>query len=242
MLYNGNRCCATFVSIEKRCIMPPKRKFRRDEIAKAALSVIRKKGYASLTARSVAAELRSSAKVIFSSFENMEDLHKEIIAEIDMLYMQFIAEEFATGKYPPYQASSMAFIRLAKEETELFKLRYMRDRTRESFSDNSAANETILMMIQKNLGVSRENAQEINLQLWVYAHGIASMIATNYIDFELQQASNVLTKAFNGLKSQYQTKEASVEATKTPENKPPEPIPPTPRPRRRYFTYDNLDR
>ncbi|MBR4078867.1 MAG: TetR/AcrR family transcriptional regulator [Christensenellaceae bacterium] len=222
--------------------MPPKRKFKREEIAKAALSVIRKKGYTSLTARSVAAELRSSAKVIFSSFENMDDLHKEIIAEIDLLYMQFIAEEFATGKYPPYQASGMAFIRLAKEETELFKMRYMRDRTKESFGDNSAANEPIIMMIQKSLGISRENAQEINLQLWVYVHGIAAMIATNYIDFELQQASNVLTKAFNALKSQYQTNETTVETARIPENKPPEPTAPTPRPRRRYFTYDNLDR
>jgi hypothetical protein len=133
----------------------------------------------------------------------------------------------------------MAFLRLAKEETELFKMRYMRDRTKESFSDNSAANEPILMMIQNNLGTTREIAQEINLQLWVYVHGIATMIATNYIDFDLKQASNVLSKAFAGLSAQFSSADS---VRKIPDNDSPAPITPTPRPRRRYFSYDNLDR
>ena len=35
----------------------------------------------------------------------------------------------AEGKYPPYKASGMAYIRFAKEEKELFKLLFMRDRS-----------------------------------------------------------------------------------------------------------------
>ena len=52
---------------------------------------------------------------IFFQKETTAETRKEIIAEIDMLYMQFIAEEFAAGKYPAYQASGMAFIRLANQ-------------------------------------------------------------------------------------------------------------------------------
>ena len=37
----------------------------------------------------------------------------------------------SAGQYPPYKASGMAYIRFAREQRELFKLLFMRDRTNE---------------------------------------------------------------------------------------------------------------
>ena len=191
--------------------MPPKCKFTRDEIISAVLNITRRNGYDSVTARSVAAELGSSPKVIFSAFESMDELHKETIAAADMLYMQYIAEDIASGKFPPYKASGMAYIRFAKEETELFKLRFMRDRSHEAYTDETAAIEPIIVMIQQTLGLSREMALEMHLQMWIYVHGIASMIATNYLNFDMAEVSRLISESYYGLQAQYTAKQASKE-------------------------------
>ena len=54
--------------------MPPKCKFTKEQIISASLDLIRAEGYSAVTARSVAAALDSSPKVIFGAFQNMEEL------------------------------------------------------------------------------------------------------------------------------------------------------------------------
>ena len=102
--------------------MPPKFKFTRDEITNAALNVTRKNGISGLTARALAAELGCSVKPIFGLFKNMEEVGQEVFIASDLLYQNYLREDMAKGKYPPYKASGMAYIRFAKEERELFKL------------------------------------------------------------------------------------------------------------------------
>ena len=116
--------------------MPPKFKFTRDEITNAALNVTRKNGISGLTARALAAELGCSVKPIFGLFKNMEEVGQEVFIASDLLYQNYLREDMAKGKYPPYKASGMAYIRFAKEERELFKLLFMRDRSREKIEEN----------------------------------------------------------------------------------------------------------
>jgi len=186
--------------------MPPKRKFTREIIIQTVLDITREKGYSAVTARSVAEKLGASPKVIFGCFENMEELHNEALVAVDRLNQQFITEDIAKNKYPPYKASGMAYIRFAKEETELFKLLYMRDRSSEAFLGFSEQTEPLITMIRKNLGLDRKKALEMHLQMWIYVHGIASMIATNYLQFDMEDVSRLLTDAYQGLRTQYVAK------------------------------------
>ena len=55
----------------------------------------------------------------------------------------------------------------------------------------------------KNLGISEDEACVFHLELWLYVHGIATMIATNYLDWNIEFISNALTDAFEGLKYRY---------------------------------------
>ena len=89
--------------------MPPKFKFTRDEITNAALNVTRKNGISGLTARALAAELGCSVKPIFGLFKNMEEVGQEVFIASDLLYQNYLREDMAKGKYPPYKASGMAY-------------------------------------------------------------------------------------------------------------------------------------
>lgn len=183
--------------------MPPKFKFTRDEITNAALNVTRKNGISGLTARALAAELGCSVKPIFGLFKNMEEVGQEVFITSDLLYQNYLREDMAKGKYSPYKASGMAYIRFAKEERELFKLLFMRDRSREKIEENKEEIRPLMQLIQQNLGISEDEAYLFHLEMWLYVHGIATMIATSYLDWDDEFISRVLTDAYMGLKYRY---------------------------------------
>ncbi len=136
----------------------------------------------------------------------MEALKSDVIARANALYLQYLAKDMASDKYPPYKASGMAYIRFAKEEKELFKLLFMRDRTEENIQ-KSEDFEQIVSIIQKSYGFSREKAELFHLGMWVYVHGIATMVATNYLSWDAELTSRMLTTAFGGMQKQFLSEE-----------------------------------
>ena len=186
--------------------MPPKFKFTRAQIVAAALEVTRKNGITGLTARGLAAELGSSAKPIFGLFQNMEEVQREVVSAANTLYQSYIKKGMADSKFPPYKASGIAYIQFAKEEKELFKLLFMRDRTDEKIEENREEIRPILDLIMKNLGIDENEAYFFHLELWLYVHGIATMIATNYLEWDIEFIDKALTDAYQGLKNRYVTR------------------------------------
>ena len=166
--------------------MPPKFKFTREEIIQAALDLTRESGIAAVTARGLGAKLGSSVKPIFSLFENMEEVQNEVLKAAEKLSQARIRETMESGQYPPYKASGIAYICFAREEKELFKLLYMRDRSRETFDEGDSI-KPLIEEIQKQTGLSEEDAYRFHLEMWVYVHGIATMIATSYLEWDLDR-------------------------------------------------------
>lgn len=186
--------------------MPPKSKYTKEEVINAAFEMTRENGIASVTARGVSARLGSSAKPIFGLFANMEELHREVIKAADGLYQSYLQEDMAAGKYPPYKASGMAYIRFAREEKELFKLLFMRDRSRdlsEKEQIHGAEMDYIIPLICKNTGFDMSTAWQFHLEMWIFVHGIAAMTATGYLDWDDGKAGDVLTDAYLGLKERF---------------------------------------
>lgn len=204
-MYNDNR---KQMLRNKYCVngdeqMPPKFKFTKVEMINAALNVTRNNGISGLTARALAAELGCSVKPIFGLFKNMEEVQQEVLTASNLLYQNYLREDMAKGKYPPYKASGMAYIRFAKEERELFRLLFMRDRSNEKIEENKEEIKPLMQLIQQNLGISEDDAYLFHLEMWLYVHGIATMIATSYLDWDDEFISRVITDAYMGLKYRY---------------------------------------
>ncbi len=183
--------------------MPPKVKINSNEIIAAALALVREEGMDALNARRVADRLSCSTQPIFSNFASMEELQNEVIAAADKLYQSFIAEDMVKGEYPPYKASGMAYIRFAKEEKELFKLLFMRDRSAEKINESREEIRPLLELIMKNLGIGEDEAFKLHIELWIFGHGIASMVATGFLDWDIPFISQGFTDVYFGLKSKY---------------------------------------
>lgn len=183
--------------------MPPKARIKQEDIVSAALSIVRTKGADALNARAVAGVLGTSTQPIFSHYKTMETLKGDVIAAANGLYQEYLRKDMEAGEYPVYKASGIAYIRFAREERELFKLLFMRDRSGEVITEEHEEIRPILEIIKKNMGLTEQDAFQFHLEMWIYVHGIATMMATSYLELEWDFISELLTNAFAGLGKRY---------------------------------------
>lgn len=171
----------------------------REQILRGATSLAAENGMDSLNARSIAARCRCSTQPIYACFDNISQLKEAVALEIQTYYDNYIAEEIASGRYPEYKASGMGYIRFAKEQPNFFKYLFMRNRTDEQ-QDKQAYQFRREAQRVENYGFEENAALRIHTHMWVYVHGIATMFATGYLDWDWETVSKLLTEEFFAIK------------------------------------------
>lgn len=181
--------------------MPPRNKVSKQDILAAAVELTRAGD--ALNARALAQKLGCSTQPIFSNYASMEALRTDVIAAALERYHRYLAEDMGSGKYPLYKASGMGYIRFALEEKELFKLLFMRDRSGEVIGEDLEEVGPIIALIQDKTGMSFARARLFHLEMWLYVHGIATMLATGYLPWTMEDISAMLTDAFEGMRLRF---------------------------------------
>ena len=179
--------------------MPPKAKVTKEDIIAAALELLRQNGMEAVNARAVAAALGCSTQPIFSNYSSMAQLMEDVMAAAYAEYSRWIEEAMQAGKYLAYKASGMAYISFARCQPQLFRVLFMRDRSSEPQNDEDALTRQIIAMIVKNTGLPEEAARMLHIELWIFIHGIASMLVTGYLNLEENTISAMVTDVYNGL-------------------------------------------
>lgn len=183
--------------------MPPKVRITKEDVIEVAVNIVRQNGADALNARNIAAALNCSTQPVFSNFDTMDKLRLAVVEKADTLYRQYMQREIESGKFPAYKASGMAYIRFAKEEKELFKLLYMRDRSGEAIPKEMIVDRHIEEYLQQNTRLDAEGIKLFHLEMWAYVHGIAAMFATGFLDLDWELVSRMLTDCYQGLRKQY---------------------------------------
>lgn len=186
--------------------MPPKVKITKKDIIETALGLLRRSGETAINARSIASALGCSTQPVFSNFATMDELHGALIASAHELYLSFLKKEAESGKYPQYKSFGMAYIRFAKEESELFKFLFMCDRKGEDLTPTADFEESVEIIMNAN-GISKEKAELMHLEMWVCVHGIATMLATSFLELDSELISNMLTDIYTGIRARHLTEE-----------------------------------
>lgn len=182
--------------------MPPKPKFTKEEIVKAALGVVSQSGINALTAKSLGNALNTSATPIFTVFSSMHEVQDAVKAAA-MGYFESYAHK-TVADMPIFKQVGMQMILFAKEEPNLYQLVFMsQNNDVKSFKDiymilGSVADEC-LNAIQKDYGLSGENAKTLFEHSWIYTYGIGTLCATGMCDFSEEQMSKMLTQDFTAM-------------------------------------------
>ena len=179
--------------------MPPRVRVTKEDIVSSALELVRKKGAEGLNARELAAEMGCSTQPIFSNFAGMEELQSAVALAAYERYVAFLKNESKSGKYPPYKAFGMAYIRFAREERELFKLLFMCDRGGKSIDPTPDFVDSVNMIAAAN-GISRETAEQMHMEMWICVHGIATMHATSFLSLDWDVISHMLSDVYQGIR------------------------------------------
>ena len=181
--------------------MPPQAKFTREEIIEAAFQIARTLVYDKITDSELGKQLQSSARPIFTVFENMEEVKAAVIDRAKEVYGQYVAD--GLKQELAFKGVGMAYIKFSMKEPLLFQLLFMSavpgDMSVESILPQiDASYEDILQSVQKYVD-SREAADMIYQHLWTYTHGIATMCATGLCSYSAEQIGERLTQIFTGL-------------------------------------------
>ena len=177
--------------------MPPKAKFSKEEITKAALTIVREEGVDSLTSRALGAKLGSSARPIFTVFQNMEEVQQSVIEEAKKRYKEYVQK--GLSQKPAFKGVGMQYILFAINEPKLFRLLFMNEHKQipdltdvlPLIDDNY---EQIISSIQRDFGIDSVSAVKLYRHLWIYTHGIAMLCATNMCRFTGEEISKMMTE------------------------------------------------
>lgn len=188
--------------------MPPKAKFTRKEIIQVALDITRVEGIEAVTAREIGRRLNSSPRPIFTVFDNMEEVQKEVIFEAIRLLRGY----FQTSKeyIPEFKRFGMMMIQFAKDEPKLFQLLLMRESPNkknytEMIEGLGADTQYCIEILQRDYGLSEKMSKKMLNQLWLHSYGISVLCATKMCSFSEEEISQMLSEVFMGLLTLIQT-------------------------------------
>ena len=179
--------------------MPPKPKFTKEEIVAAALELVSEKGIEALTARELGVRLGSSARPIFTVFNSMEEVQEEVRAAALKRFENYA--EKAMHYTPVFKQVGMQMILFAMEEPKLYQLVYM--------SENAGATDfegiverlgdvaqLCVDVIQRDYGLSKNDAKALFEHVWIYTFGIGALCATGMCRFSQEEIIQMLGQDF----------------------------------------------
>lgn len=172
--------------------MPPAKKTDKEDIIKVAYKIADKEEFENINARRIAKELGCSVQPIFHNFTSMEDLKNATIEKIHNTYKQYMKE--GSEEKLAYKGMGMAYIRFAKEHPKFFELLFMRE-TNLTTSNFIRADNTGNDVIKKGqilTGFSEEEQIKFHVKVWIFTHGLATLVATNTCNLSEEEISKLL--------------------------------------------------
>ncbi|MCI9976384.1 TetR/AcrR family transcriptional regulator [Clostridioides difficile] len=178
--------------------MPPKAKITKKMILNIVLEITRETGFETVNARSIANKLQCSTRPIFTCYENMDELKNEFLAFAYEYYKQYVTNYSNSINVSPYLILPLSYIEFAQEEIHLFKLLFINDmdlnmtETKDFY--NEIDNEKRARNFSEIIGIELERAKVIFLDLFLYTHGIAVLVATKKLTLDRNSAEKMIRK------------------------------------------------
>ena len=181
--------------------MPTKIKISKDMILDAAFEIVRKDGMEKLSNRELASKLKCSIRPIYYQFENVEEMQKELYRKIEQYFYKFLLDNMIEG-IPQYKQVGMNYIKFAKQEKKLFQTLFMTDTglTPDAFVAKDGEDyKEIEKLIKISADLKEEDIKDFHTKMWIFCHGIATLVANGTIKLTDNQIQDLLSDEFQAL-------------------------------------------
>ena len=179
--------------------MPPKTRVTEDKIVDAAIEVVRKNGYEQINARTVANQLHCSTQPVMYHFSTIDNLKKAAYRHADQLHSEYLMTP--CPGLDPILSIGIRYIRFAVEEPQLFRFLFQSGYVQENSLLDMVHSEELLPVLgamQQGSGLSMEKTRDVFITVAMFAHGYASIIANNHLEFDEHLTAKHLENAWNG--------------------------------------------
>lgn len=169
--------------------MPPKVKFQKEEIIAAAVQITREKGISAVTAREVGAALGASSRPLFTYFDTVDELKREVYHYAKKLYQDYVKEGLTAEI--PFLGVGQNYIRFAKEEPELYKYLFLNppDGVKGSAMEGLKLSQALVRAsLMRIYHMDEDTADKYFRDLWLVAYSMTTLIVTGecpYTDAEI---------------------------------------------------------
>lgn len=178
--------------------LPAKKQITRQMILDAAMELLREGGMEAVSVTSLARRLGCSTQPIYLSFTGMDALRKALAAEATNFFIQEMEADGGADLY------GMAYIRFAEREKELFRFLFLRQDAFEEVREAlKPMMERSMAALMEEYRITYDQADYLHDQLWMHAHGIASMIATEFCHWNMEKVAGMLKQCKSALGSLY---------------------------------------
>ena len=180
--------------------MPAKVKVTKEMILDAAFAVARESGAGNINARTVSKKLNCSTQPVMYHFATIEELKRAVYAKADRYHSEYLMNIQSPQK-GVMLGIGMNYIRFAIEEPHLFRFLFQSD-----FFGGTTLLELIdaeeltpvLSAMQGALGIDMEQTKKVFLIIFLFAHGYASIIANNSLQYDEALIQSQLERAYRG--------------------------------------------
>ena len=178
--------------------MPPKTKIEMEKIVDEAFSIVREKEFEGLNAIDLAKRLNCSVQPIFHKFKNMDELKSAVMKKILSTYHDYMIKSYRDD-YRSYKNMCIRYITFAKEEPKLFKILFMNNIESNIRNFSKEFYKEVEETIKQETGLDTERIKKFHSRIWVFTHGLATLIATNTYIFSDEEINKMLSDIYSGL-------------------------------------------
>ena len=180
--------------------MPAIKELNKDHIVKVAVKMVNDKGWDSVNARSLASALKVSTKPLYRIYKNMDEIKEDIYKEISHQYDEFITSRVDNKK--ALITLCIAYVEFAQEYKNLFISLFLSNNLKwqsfENVLDEKWNQSTIINLVNKH-SLSFEEAKTLFMNVWLYANGLATLIACNDLKIDNKEILIRIVKIYKEL-------------------------------------------
>lgn len=172
--------------------MPKASSITKEIVLNSAFEMVRSEGFNALSARNIARKIGCSTQPIYWIYENMELLKQDVIKKT----VDFLNNEISMFQKSgnTFLDAGLGYIHVAFAEPILFKALYVDNILGIKLTD-IIPNEMMINAIKNDvcvLNTSDAHLEKIAVKGWIFAHGIASLVATNMMVYDKERIEKLL--------------------------------------------------
>lgn len=126
----------------------------------------------------------------------MEEMKNDALEKIAQIFYGAILK--SNSDKTVYKDIGKNYIRFAKDEPMFFNLLFNSDENKEMqhFVDLTASSYEILETLSAQSGLSKEDAVNFHLRMWLYVNGIANLVANRTVNFTDEDIDQLLSEQY----------------------------------------------